>query len=165
MKHLGSLALSLALIFSFQVSQADPLRLSKKDKLDLANLLQEPIEQMNKTIGQLNAYAQQMQVIGDVTIHEDVHGVKHIAEKILAELHELNGKVNHIDNQVDQLNDKVDQAFQQIAILRILVGNPDDPSVDLAIFDSVQAIDEAKLPIYQWLKTITRAVIEGTIVS
>lgn len=165
MKHLIRLALSLALIVPFQVSQADPLRLSKKDKIDLTNLLQEPIEQMNKTINQLNAYAQQMQVIGDVTIHEDVHGVKHVAEKILAELHELNGKVNHIDNQVDQLNDKVDQAFQQIAILRILVGNPDDPSVDPAIFDSVQAIDESKLPIYQWLKTITRSVIEGTIVS
>lgn len=165
MKHLIRLALSLALIVPFQVAQADPLRLSKKDKIDLTNLLQEPIEQMNKTINQLNAYAQQMQVIGDVTIHEDVHGVKHIAEKILAELHELNGKVNHIDNQVDQLNDKVDQAFQQIAILRILVGNPDDPSVDPAIFDSVQAIDESKLPIYQWLKTITRSVIEGTIVS
>lgn len=165
MKHLGYLALSLALIFSFQLTQANSLRLSKKDKLDLANMLQEPIEQMNKTIGQLNAYAQQMQVIGDVTIHEDVHGVKHLAEKILAELHELNGKVNHIDNQVDQLNDKVDQAFQQIAILRILVGNPDDPSVDPAIFDSVQAIDDAKLPIYQWLKTVTRAVIEGNIVS
>ncbi len=165
MKHLGYLALSLALIFSFQLTQANSLRLSKKDKLDLANMLQEPIEQMNKTIGQLNADAQQMQVIGDVTIHEDVHGVKHLAEKILAELHELNGKVNHIDNQVDQLNDKVDQAFQQIAILRILVGNPDDPSVDPAIFDSVQAIDDAKLPIYQWLKTVTRAVIEGNIVS
>lgn len=165
MKQLGRLTLFLAVAFSFQLSQANCLRLSKKDKQDLAILLHEPIEQMNKTIGQLNAYAQQMQVIGDVTIHEDVHGVKHLAEKILAELHELNGKINHIDNQVDQLNDKVDQAFQQIAILRILVGNPDDPSVDPAIFDSVQAIDDAKLPIYQWLKTVTRAVIEGNIVS
>lgn len=165
MKHLSCLALLLAMVISFHVAQADPLRLSKKDKLDLANLFQEPIEKMNKTIGQLNAYAQQMQVIGDVTIHEDMHGVKNVAEKILAELHELNGKVNHIGNQVDQLNDKVDQAFQQIAILRILVGNPDDPSVDPAIFDSVQAIDNAKLPIYQWLKTVTRAIVEGAIVS
>lgn len=76
---------------------------------------------------------------------------KKVLEKILGALNELDGKV--------------DQVFQQVAILRILVGNPDDPSVDPSQFTSVQAIDDAKLPIYQWIKTLMRAIVEGNIVS
>jgi flagellar hook-basal body complex protein FliE len=153
MKHVRYILLPVLVAVSCQNSNADDLsRLSKKDKQDFAELLHEPIEQMNRVIGQLNAYANQVQVINnDGTIHTEIHDIKHQSEKILAELHE-------IDN-------KLDQAFQQIAILRILVGNPDDPSVDPAQFDSVQAIDDAKLPLYVWSKTITRAIIEGNIVS
>jgi hypothetical protein len=153
MKHFRYIFLSTLVALSFQGTYADGLfRLSKKDKQDLGDIMRDPIEQINKAIGQLNAYAQQVQVINnDVNVHAEINGLKHLGEKILAELHEIDGKL--------------DQAFQQIAILRILVGNPDDPSVDPAQFDSVQAIDDAKLPLYVWSKTITRAIIEGNIVS
>lgn len=70
MKRIGMLLCVLAL--SSQVNFA----LSKKDKQDLANLLQDPIEQINKTIGQLNAYAAQMQVVGDITVQADIHELK-----------------------------------------------------------------------------------------
>lgn len=153
MKHLKYVGLTVLVALSSQNMGAHVLeRLSKKDKLDVATLLSEPIEQLRQTIGQLNAYANQVQVINnDINVHEDIHGIKQIGEKILHELNEINGKV--------------DQAFQQIAILRILVGNPDDPSVDPSQFDTVQAIDDAKLPLYVWSKTITRAIVEGNIVS
>lgn len=153
MKHFRYLLLSALVTLSFQGIYADGLlRLSKKDKQDLSDIMRDPIEQINKAIGQLNAYAQQVQVINnDVTVHQDIHHLKELGEKILAELHEIDGKL--------------DQAFQQIAILRILVGNPDDPSVDPAEFDTVQKIDEAKLPLYVWAKTTIRAIIEGNIVS
>lgn len=145
MKRISILLCVLAL--SMQAS----FSLSKKDKQDLEALFQEPIEQINKTIGQLNAYASQMQVVGDLTVQADVHELKKTLEKILSALNELDGKV--------------DQVFQQLAILRILVGNPDDPSVDPSQFTTVQAIDDANLPLYQWIKTTIRAIVEGSIVS
>ncbi len=155
MKHHVYSILLLILTFAVHnnyVHAEGIFRLSKKDKQEIGDIMREPIEQINKAIGQLNAYANQVQVINnDVNVHADINVIKDHSHKILKELEEINAKL--------------DQAFQQIAILRILVGNPDDPSVDPAIFDSVQAIDDAKLPIYQWLKTITRAIIEGNIVS
>lgn len=147
MKRFNISILLLVVVFLMPTNHA----LSKKDKQDLASLLHEPLEQINKTIGQLNAYAAQVQVIGELTVQADIQELKKILEKILAELQEIDGKI--------------DEAFQQIAILRILVGNPDDPSVDPSEFSSVQAIDDAKLPLYQWVKTIMRAIMENNIVS
>jgi len=58
------------------------------------------------------------------------------------------------------IDDELQKLFKQIVILRVIIGDPDDVSVDPSTFDSVQALDEAKLSLTAWLKTITRILLE-----
>lgn len=132
---------------------ADALvRLTKKDKEDLTNMLAMPISDMQKSLAEINEMAQQIQnFIFNVGSNDDAHHAKQCCYKILA----------HLEKVENQLSDIMDQVIME----RIILGNLDDESVGEQDFNSVKDIDYAELSVISWLKTIYREQLKDKFIS
>ncbi len=152
MKIVFGIACSL-LLLSSGIEAANKMRMTKKDRQDLVEILADPMLRMQRSIEQLNEMAQQIQnyIIENVTVNQDDQQAKECCHKLLVHLAEIR-------IQIDQLTQLVEQQSQVLGYL-------DDASVGDDEFNSVDDIDDAELSVISWLKTIYREQLRDKFIS
>jgi|GEM_PF-2666746 hypothetical protein len=182
----GIISLGLMMV-SVTTAIESESRLTKKEKEELEHISSDPILSIKKSIGVLNQIAEQIQnFVLSLTVNEGQHS-KECCDKVLARIDQfelliaqiLQELVNHLEKEhnesqhcchktlkrLDDIESLVRQLLNQIKNLRIVVGDLTDESVGEEEFNSVQDIDDAKLSVISWLKSIYREQLIGKFIS
>lgn len=144
------LGMLFALLFSFPLIAKSKVRLSKKDKDDLMQLIADPVMQNQRIFDQLNSMVQQVQNF-IIQVSGNDQDAKECCGQILAHLVEIELILGEI---ADLLEDQTE-----------LLGYLDDESFGEQDFNSVSDIDEAELSVISWLKTIYRELLKDKFIS